>query len=186
MDAELLREITLLERSLHGIILQRERLGVTNKELEHNESDIKKQLADKKQKLRELMEQGGPPKKPRQPALIKNGLLSLEMMQPIIEIEDRLCAALPVMEVSALENDIIFECSGPAVMHGAPEDGMVNFIHRPGIVAAGSVSTYPLVCVGSTERVCSRKEIKKKKNDNFNSIFLLSYSLWIKARGPNV
>lgn len=159
----LLHDITLLERKLHGMITQRECLGVNTREAEETEGAIKKSLEDKKQKLRAIMEEAAPPGQPRQPAFIKNGV-TLEMLHQIVEMEDKLCSVLPVLETKALDNHIKATLSGPAVVSNTPDDGAPNLVSHPPDspssspprFAACSVSTYPHVPeVAGTGRVCS-------------------------------
>lgn len=128
----LLHDITLLERKLHGIITQRERLGVSSKETEETEGELKKTLAEKKQKLRTIMEAGESPSKqpPRQPALIKNGV-SLEMLAQVMEMEDKLCSTLPVIETRAIEQPLLLSFTGPTVVNDVPDDGAPNYILHP-------------------------------------------------------
>jgi hypothetical protein len=150
----LLHDITLLERKLHGIITQRECLGVNTKEAEATEGELKKSLADKKQRLRSIMEDADPRMQPRQPAFIKNGV-SLEMLQQIIEIEDKLCSILPVMETKPVDPNIFATLSGPTIVSNTPDDGAPNLISHPPTLdvpprfAACSVSTYPRVPEGA-------------------------------------
>lgn len=149
----LLHDITLLERKLHGIITQRERLGVSTKESEEAEKELKKSLAEKKQRLRAIMEQGEPPaKQPRQPALIKNGV-SLEMLAQIMEIEDKLCSTLPVIEIKPLDPQIHMTFTGPTMVSNTPDDGVPNRVLHPSsedpLFAACSLSTYPRVPEGA-------------------------------------
>lgn len=152
--SSLLHDITLLERKLHGIITQRERMGVTSKEIEESEKEIKQCLAEKKQQLRTIMEEGEPPiKQPRQPALIKNGV-SLEMLPHVMEIEDKLCSTLPVIEITTIDPEVLHVMSGPTVFINIPDDGAPNNMLFPSgspRFAAGALSTYPHVpeCAGS-------------------------------------
>eukprot|EP00026_Physarum_polycephalum_P005905 Phypoly_transcript_05944.p1 GENE.Phypoly_transcript_05944~~Phypoly_transcript_05944.p1 ORF type:complete len:576 (+),score=97.47 Phypoly_transcript_05944:116-1843(+) len=173
----LLHDITLLERKLHGIITQRECLGVNTKEAEETEGALKKSLADKKQRLRSIMEEGGPAMQPRQPAFIKNGV-SLEMLHQIVEMEDKLCSILPVMETDSSEPTILATLSGPAIVSNTPDDGTPNLVshpppstHVPPRVAACSVSTYPHVPeIAGTGRqgdpICDRFCVQIHKNSS--------------------
>lgn len=149
--AALLHDITLLERKLHGIITQRERLGVNSKEAGEEEGALKKALDDKKRKLRAIMEHGGQPEPPRQPAFIKNGQ-SLEMLAQIMEIEDKLCSTLPVIEIKPVEKKLYATLLGPTVITDTPDDGAPNYVHYPSSgtprYSACSLSTYPHVTEG--------------------------------------
>ena len=157
--SSLLHDITLLERKLHGIITQRECLGVNTREAEETEGAIKKSLADKKQRLRTIME-SGEPVRPRQPAFIKDGV-SLEMLHQIVEMEDKLCSILPVIETKPVDPNIFATLAGPTVVSDAPDDGAPNSLSHPSTTplglpprfAACSVSTYPHV-PGGAARVC--------------------------------
>src|SRR5271163_106725 len=149
----LLHDITILERKLHGIITQRECLGVNTKEAEETEGALKKSLADKKQRLRAIMEDGKPTIQPRQPAFIKNGV-SLEMLHQIVEMEDRLCSILPVIETKPVDPTICATLSGPTVVSNTSDEGEGNLVSHPpstnggGVpprFAACSVSTYPRI-----------------------------------------
>jgi hypothetical protein len=171
------------------MITQRESSKVINKEAQVAEDEIKKKLIEKKQKLRSIMEAGEPPSKPpRQPALIKNGV-ALEMLAQIIQIEDKLCSSLPVLEVLPLDHQVLAILSGPQVVSGTPDDGAPNQVFYPALpssspplsspaatsspgidpfLAACSLSTYPHVNGTGPERqgdpVCDRFCVHLHKN----------------------
>lgn len=164
----LLHDITLLERKLHGMITQRERLGVNSKETAETEAELKRTLVDKKQKLRALMEEGESPSKqpPRKPALITNGV-SLEMLPQIMEIEDRLCSVLPVIEIKAIDTTLLHTFTGPTMVSDVPDDGSPNRIFHPALNSNSSSNSNPNPNSNSNSN--SLSEAHSNGNSNYNT-----------------
>jgi hypothetical protein len=145
----LLLDISSLERQLQDIITQRELMGINHKELEQQQETLQTELISKKKALRSLAEPGSHVDR-RQRALI-NGGVSLQILEEIAGMEDRLCAGLPVSGVLPLDSVIL------ATMEGPTEIGDVYSVGDH--MCASAMSTYPRV-LGTDSRqgdpICDR------------------------------
>lgn len=150
MDVKtLLLDISSLERQLQDIITQRELMGINHKELEQQQENLQQELVSKKKILRSLAEPTSNAER-KQRALITGGV-SLQILEEIACMEDRLCAGLPVSGVLPLDGTILATIEGPV------ELGDIQSIGDH--MCASAMSTYPRV-PGTASRqgdpVCDR------------------------------
>lgn len=134
MDAKaLLHDISTLERQLQDIITQRELMGINHKELEKQQDELQAELVAKKKTLRTFSQPTSSEDKKHR-ALI-NGGVSLQILEEIVGMEDRLCAGLPVYGVVPLENEALASMEGPT---------NIGDVHSIGnYMCASAMSTYP-------------------------------------------
>lgn len=133
----LLFDISSLERQLQDIITQRELMGINHKGLEQQQETLQTELVSKKKALRSLAEPSSNVERKHKIALIDGGV-SLQILEEIAGMEDRLCAGLPKSGVLPLDS-----ATTVVTIEGPIEIGDVHSVGDR--MCASAMSTYPRV-----------------------------------------